>query len=157
MIYNDEEILSPTGYQEFAKAYNKELQKKGFIFVSLNTNKEQAYVNECLEILTNLKTSLFSLNGFLGTTPLYNLTEKHLLKLNSLFNLNYTNHSNYICKDKSKCFLIIISLENLLINKLIYLAENSTLSKEILIIIKERTSLTSSLFKINNIISSYLQ
>lgn len=155
MNYNDEGLLSPLGYQEMAKAYAEEINKKEFVFVRLDSSKEQAFLHECLQLLHLLKHTLFTLGGFLGTGALYNLNEKHILKIEKLFQISFEYKQKHIARDKTKCFLNMLSLESLLINNLLNLAQQSQFGKEILDIIKERTSLTSSLFKINGVISSY--
>jgi len=84
MNYNDEELLSPKAYQEMAKAYQKTLQDKGFVFVSLDDSKEEAFLHEVMELFYNIKNNLFALGGFLGTGTLYNLNEKEIAKMQSL-------------------------------------------------------------------------
>ncbi len=153
MNYNDEELLSPNSYQEVAKAYQKSLQNKGFVFVSLDNSKEEAFLHEVMELFYLIKSNLFALGGFLGTGALYNLNEKEIAKMQSLYTQEFNFPSKSFSHDKVKCFLSLLSSENKLINKLICLAEQSTYSTEILEIIKERTQLSSSLFKANSLIS----
>lgn len=153
MEYNDEGLLSPKGYQQMAEAYAKEIRSKGFIFMRLDNSKEEAYLHEVANLLWQIKNLLTILGGFLGTGALYNLNEKHILKLQALYNPNFEIPIKSFSHDKIKCFLSLLSLESNLINKLLSLAEQSDFSREILAIIKERTLLTSSLFKANSIIS----
>lgn len=153
MNYNDEELISPSSYQEMAKAYQKSIQNKGFVFVSLDNSKEEAFLHEVMELLFTIKANLFALGGFLGTGALYNLNEKEIAKMQSLYSQEFDLPSKSFSRDKVKCFLSLLGLENKLINKLICLAEQSQFSNEILDIIKERTQLSANLYKANSLIS----
>ena len=153
MNYNDEKMLSPASYQEMANQYSKTLKEKGFVFVSLDSSKEEALLHEAFELFYLLKGSLLALGGFLGTGALYSLNEKHLQKMTELYNKEFEFEAKHYSHDKTKTFLNMLSLESKLINKLLSLAEQSNFSKEIFEIIKERTHLLSSLFKINSVIS----
>lgn len=153
MNYNDEKLLSPQAYQEMAKAYQKTLQDKGFVFVSLDNSKEEAFLHEVMELFYNIKNNLFALGGFLGTGTLYNLNEKEIAKMQSLYNKEFDLPQKSFSHDKVKSFLSLLSLESKLINKLLSLAENSSYSSEIFSIIKERTQLSASLYKANSSIS----
>ena len=155
MEYNDEMLLSPEMYSEMAKAYADAIKKQGFIFVNLENNNYQSILQEVFSILSLLRDNLFALGGFLGTSALYNLNEKHILTLQKLFDCDFPYKKVKLFNDKTKLFLNAISLENILINKLVDLAFHCDKTKEIVNLIKERTSLSGSLFKINGIIATF--
>lgn len=147
-MYNDEQLLTPAGYEKMARAYLKEA-------VRFDDSEEKALVSDILQTLHLLHGSLFALAGFLGTGALYSLTEQHIQKMHRLYGDNFDFKPAHFSRDKTKCFLNMLSLENYLINKLISLAGISKFSDQLFDIIKERTSLSSSLYKINGVISSY--
>ena len=157
MEYNDEALLSPEGYADMAMAYASAIKKEGFVFVSLDTGEQEKFLNETLQLFYLLKDNLFALGGFLGTGALYNLNNKQLLELQKLFDRKFEYAHQRFNYDKTKLFLNMLSLENTLINKLLDLAFHSDKTKEIVDIIKERTSLSSSLYHINGVISSFHQ
>ena len=152
MIYNDDQTLSPNEYQKMAESYAKTLQNK-FVFVSLDNSKEEAFLHEVMALFFDVKNNLFALGGFLGTGAIYNLNEKHISKMQNLFNSDYDFETKHSSKDKVKCLLNYLSLESNLLNKLLSLAEQSSFAKELFEIIKERTHLLSTLFKVNSAIS----
>ena len=152
MIYNDEKTLSSDQYQKMAEEYSKALQNK-FVFVSLDNSKEEAYLHEVMALFFDIKNNLFALGGFLGTSTIYNLTEKHILKMQKLYDKSYNFESKHFSKDKVKCLLNYLSLESNLLNKLLYLAQQSNFSKDLFDIIKERTHILYTLFKVNSAIS----
>lgn len=154
MDYDDEALLSQEDYKKMAKAY-KEQSQTGYIFVRLDREKELSALQEALQTLSLLKSNLFALGGFLGTGALYNLNNKHLDQLQNIYGQKAEYRQHNFVPDKTKCFLNMLSLESLALNKLISLALCTSYSEEIVAIIKERTSLCSSLFHINGIISTF--
>ena len=157
MNYNDEALLSPEGYVEMAKAYSDALKKEGFIFVNFNNGDFNKNLQDVFSKISLLRDNLFALNGFLGTGAMYNLNEKHILALQKFFNYEFVYKKVKLYNDKTKLFLNMLSLENELINRLLALAFSCDKTKEIVDLIKERTALSGSLYKINGIISTYFQ
>lgn len=155
MIFNDEQLLSPDQYEVMAKAYSNSLKQKGFVFVSFDKSGQGEILSEVFDLLCLLRDHLFALGGFLGTGAMYNLNEKHILALQKIFDYDFNYSRTNLLHDKTKLFLNMLSLENILLSKLLDLAFASDNPEEILAFIKERTALSGSLYKINGIIASF--
>ena len=46
MNYNDEELLSPSKYEEMAYAYANALKQKGFMIVAIDDDKNAVFVKK---------------------------------------------------------------------------------------------------------------
>ena len=153
-MYNDEKLPSLEDYQKMASAYSQNLKKHGFLFMSIDNSNENSNAQNVLLTLQMIKSSLLSLSGFLGTSKLYSLTEKHIEKIAKWYGDLRCYQTFRVSHDKTKCFLNMISLENQLVFCLIELAKSSSHALEILDIIQERTYLSSNLFMVKGVISS---
>lgn len=157
MDFNDEPLLTPESYGQIAKAYKQALKDKGFVFVAFDKSDNESALKEVFDTIWLLHDNLFALGGFLGTGAMFNLNEKQILALQNMFEYNYERKKAKLYGDKTKLFLNMLSLENILINKLLCLALSSDKFEQIVNIIKERTALSGSLYKINGIISAFFQ
>lgn len=157
MDFDDGKILTPNEYLDMAKAYAQDLKNHGFVFLRLNYSQSESALKELLDTMMLQKSNLFALGGFLGTGNLYSLNEQQIKKIQQLFGTTTDYKKTNFYKDKTKCFLNMLSLESLVISKMLNLALNSSHFEDIISMIKERTSLAYSLFKINGIISSSIQ
>lgn len=147
-MYNDEPILSIEEYQKLAKAYSKELQNKGFMFVAIDKQKEKLLSQKAVETLHQIKGLIFSLSGFMGTGALYGPTVNHIKILSSFCSFSPSQTKKF-SRDKTKGFLNLISLENSLLGCLSELLLNSPNYAQILEIIEERTFLQSKLYQVD--------
>lgn len=157
MEYNDDAIMTPEEYGQLAKAYAESQKSPGFVFVKLDRDREREVLGEVFSLLGTLKSNLFALGGFLGTGALFNLNNKHVERLERLFDAEFSFKQQRFMADKTKCFLNMLSLEARAINKLLELALCSPHVDEIVGMIKERTELVGSLFQVNGIISSFVR
>ncbi len=151
-MFDDEKIASQN-LDEMQEAYNKEISKKGFIFISLDRSLENSFLNDVLSLLSQSNSCLMALGGFLGTSSLYSLNEKHILVLSKFYKRKINFQSKTLSRNKTKTLLELLSIEFMLTNKLIALASQSSFSKEILDMLKERSKFLSKLFKSNSLIS----
>ena len=85
MNYNDEQLLSISQYEAFAKAYAQTLREKGFKIINLADGLTEEEVNDIFEKLFTIKSLLFSMGGFLNTSSFYSLNERQLKKLSIIF------------------------------------------------------------------------
>lgn len=147
MNYNDEMLLNINEYELMAKAYANALKQKGFIIVQVNNEKNQELILQTLELLANIKVCLFRLGGFLNTGKMYSLTERQIKKLSLIFDSSLPINSIRPNIDKTKCFLMFISLESQLIKNLIELKEQSSFESDLTRIINDRLILLSQITK----------
>ena len=85
MEYNDEPILSLQDYELMAREYASALHKRGFIFVQVDDAQTNAMAEEAFQVLAEIKACLFNLGGFLNTSTMYSLNERHIKKLRVIF------------------------------------------------------------------------
>lgn len=152
MEYNDEKLLSIGEYEAMAKAYSQKLKEKGFIFVQIDAQENEALISECWELLRKIKSSLFYLGNFLGTGRMYSLNERQIKLFHTMFPDEEQVARYKIRGDKTKCFLNMLSLENQLIIKLLSLSNSSPFSSQIERMIDERLRLSSEIYKIKGLI-----
>lgn len=152
MEYNDEKLLSIGEYEAMAKAYSQKLKEKGFIFVQIDAQENEALISECWELLRKIKSSLFYLGNFLGTGRMYSLNERQIKLFHTMFPDEEQVIRYKIRGDKTKCFLNMLSLENQLIIKLLSLSNSSPFSSQIERMIDERLRLSSEIYKIKGLI-----
>ncbi len=146
MEYNDEQILNLQDYEKMAKAYADTLKNKGFIFVKVNDEKEAVLLDEILDCMSQIKSCLFIMGGFLNTSQLYSLNERQIKKLSVLFDYDKPLKQFKMKYDKTSCFLKFIGLESQLIRDLLQLCEYSNFESELKKIIDARLATMASIF-----------
>ncbi len=153
MEYNDEKLMSMEGYATMAKAYSQSLKDRGFIFIQFDGNENEVLINEVATLFCKIKSSLLYLSGFLDTGRLYELTQRQINAFLSLYPSISDLPTYPISGDKTRCFLNMLSLESLLISKLITLGDQSPFSNQISKLVHQRLYLTSEIYKIKGLIS----
>lgn len=146
-MYNDEQILSIDDYEKVAKAYADALRKKGLMIVTTN-EVDSLLLEGIFEKLSNIKSYLFMLGGFLNTGAFYSLNERQIKKLSIIFDDYSLPLAKVAIRDKTKCFLSFLSTEMAVIKDLLKIAPQTSFEKEIEKIIEERLSLLSSILSL---------
>ncbi len=121
-LYNDE--LMPNDFEEMAKAYSKNLKKKGFVFIRLEEEEFSLLVDEVLVLLAKMKASLIRLKNRLKSDKLMNRLEGFEEKLLQKFE-NKKPDSFKCVENENQAFLGFVSIENMLIIKLLSLSVKS--------------------------------
>ncbi|MCI8555012.1 MAG: hypothetical protein HFI85_00340 [Clostridia bacterium] len=148
LSYNDDQLLNAGDYEKLAKAYSQALKSRGFMIVQIDNEESQAKIKEVFELIFAIKSYLFSLGGFLGTSKFYSLNERQLKKLAIIFDFDEQLPLKRAPRDKTKCLLNFLSTECLLIKNLIYLADKSSYEHQIKDIIGARLNLLSQILKV---------
>lgn len=121
-IYNDE--MLPDDFEQIAKAYSKSLKGRGFVFVRLEEEEFNLLLDEIFVIIAKMKACLVKMDKVLNSEKLKKSLEKSEKILIKEF--NYQKKHNFLCLDEpNKAFLGLVSLENLLLLKLLLLAVKS--------------------------------
>ncbi len=121
-LYNDE--LLPNDFEEIAKAYSKSLKKKGFVFISLEEEEFSLLVDEVLVLLAKMKACLVCLRKKLDSKRLM----ERLCSFEEQVSLSFNNKKphNFKCvENENQAFLSLVSIENILILKLLSLSVKS--------------------------------
>lgn len=121
-FYNDE--LMPDNFEEMAKAYSKNLKKKGFVFIRLEEEEFSLLVDEVLVLLAKMKASLVRLKKQLQSDKLMHRLEGFEEKFLQRFE-NKKPHNFKCVENENQAFLGLVSIENMLIIKLLSLSVKS--------------------------------
>ena len=121
-LYNDE--LMPNDFEEMAKAYSKNLKKKGFVFIRLEEEEFSLLVDAVLVLLAKMKASLIRHKNRLKSDKLMNRLEGFEEKLLQKFE-NKKPHNFKCVENENQAFLGFVSIENMLIIKLLSLSVKS--------------------------------
>ncbi len=146
MKYNDEPILSMQDYESMAREYANALHKRGFIFVQVDDDATNKMVDEIFLYLGEIKACLFNLGGFLNTSSLYTLNERHIKKLRIMFDYEKPFINYKLKRDKTYCFLRYIGLECQLLRCLLALSEITNYEQEIKKLYEDRLTTLSNIF-----------
>ncbi len=120
--YNDE--LLPENFEQIAKAYSNSLRNKGFVFVSLEEEEFNLLVCEVFIILAKMEACLARLRHQIDAKVLQEKIDNSTCMLRKEF--QYKKTHKFVCiEDENNAFLSLISLENLLIIKLMLLSIKS--------------------------------
>ena len=120
--YNDE--LLPENYEKIAKAYASHLKKKGFVFVNLGQEEVSFLVDEILVIIAKMQACLSALSRVCDSTSLgkrLSLAQEQILGIYK----NKKPHKFSCVENENSAFLSLISLQNTLTIKLLFLAIKS--------------------------------
>ena len=121
-FYNDE--MLPENFEQIAKAYSKSLKDRGFVFVRLEEEEFNLLLDEIFVIIAKMRACLLKMDKVLNSTKLQDILEKSEKKLSKTYNCNKTY--KFLCLDEAnRAFLGLVSLENLLLLKLMLLAVKS--------------------------------
>lgn len=145
MNYNDEGLLSIEQYEVMAKAYADALKKRGLKIVNIDDEIDERDVDEIFDKISNIKSLLFTLGGFLNTSTFYSLNERQLKKLLIIFDKDTIPSLHVKTRDKTKCFLSFLSCEFALTSKLLTLSEKTNFESEIKGMIHQRLTLLSQI------------
>ena len=146
MEYNDEPILSLQDYELMAREYDSALHKRGFIFVQVDDEQTNAMVEVAFLVLAEIKACLFNLGGFLNTSTMYSLNERHIKKLRVIFDYDKPLATFKLRRDKTYCFLRYIGLECKLLKCLLALSERTNYERELKKIYEDRLTTLASIF-----------
>ena len=114
----------PNDFEEMAKAYSKNLKKKGFVFIRLEEEEFSLLVDEVLVLLAKMKASLIRLKNRLKSDKLMNRLEGFEEKLLQKFETKKPH--NFKCvENENQAFFCFFSIENMLIIKLLSLSVKS--------------------------------
>lgn len=114
----------PDDFEEIAKAYSKNLKKKGFVFIRLEEEEFSLLVDEVLVLLAKMKACLMRLNKKLDSNKLM----ERLCSFEERIASNFGNKKphNFKCvENENQAFLSLVSIENMLIIKLLSLSVKS--------------------------------
>lgn len=121
-IYDDE--LMPENFEEIAKAYSQSLKKKGFVFVRLEEEEFRLLLNEILIVIEKMLACLHKLKKHLDSPIL----QERLVESESLLCEKFGDKKPHKFKcvvDENQSFFSLVSLENMLIIKLMLLSIKS--------------------------------
>ena len=121
-LYNDE--LLPNDFEEMARAYSKHLKKKGFVFVKLEDEEFSLLVDEILVLIAKMKACLLRLKKQLDSQKLMERLDSFETRISSQFE-NKKPHSFKCVENENQAFLSLVSIENMLILKLMSLSLKS--------------------------------
>ncbi len=121
-VYNDE--LMPNDFEEMARAYSKHLKKKGFVFVKLEEEEFSLLVDEVLVLIAKMKASLLKLKKHLNSQKLLDRLDSFEIRISNQFE-NKKPHSFKCVENENQAFLSLISIENMLVIKLMSLSLKS--------------------------------
>lgn len=121
-IYNDE--LLPENFENIAKAYSKSLKEKGFVFVSLQEEEFNLLLDEVFVLIAKMQACLKRMKNQIDSSLLQEKLQKACMLLQEGFGKKKVQ--NFECvTDENSAFLSLVSLENMLILKLMLLAMKS--------------------------------
>ena len=121
-IYDDE--LMPENFEQIAKAYSKSLKKKGFIFIRLDEEEFNLLLGEIYVLIGKMKACLEHLRSHIDGKELKLKLIDAEIALTEKFE-HKKPHKFKCVEDKNTTFLSLISLENMLILKLMLLSIKS--------------------------------
>ena len=121
-IYDDE--LMPENFEEIAKAYSQSLKKKGFVFVRLEEEEFCLLLNEILIVIEKMLACLCKLKKHIDSIIL----QERLIESENLLCEKFGNKKPHKFKcvvDENQTFFSLVSLENMLVLKLMLLSIKS--------------------------------
>lgn len=121
-LYDDEMILED--FEQIAKAYSKTLKDKGFVFVRLEEEEFNLLIVEIFVLIAKMKACLIKLEKQLHSEKLMCRLENSEQLLRERF-ANKQPFSYECVEDENATFLSLVSIENMLIIKLMLLATKS--------------------------------
>lgn len=148
MNYNDENVLSVEEYELIAKAYADALKEKGLKIIHINNELAPNIIEEIFNKLTEIKSLLFALGGFLNTSSFYSLNERHLKKLSIIFDKENIKFKPTKIRDKTRNFLSFLSCELSFIKLLLEIAEKTNYENELKLIANDRLTLLSQILSL---------
>ncbi len=116
--------MLPSDFEEIARAYSKNLKKKGFIFVKLEEEEFNLLVDEVLVLLAKMKACLVRLKKQLDSQKLMQRLECFEEEVCEKFD-NKKPHNFKCVENENQAFLSLVSIENMLIIKLLSLSMKS--------------------------------
>lgn len=123
-IYDDE--LLPESYDQIARAYSKSLEKKGFIFIRLDQEEFNLLLDEVFVLIAKMKACLEHLKYYIESKELKaRLIDSEIALTEKFERRSHCKHKFKSIENKNMTFLTLISLENMLILKLMLLSIKS--------------------------------
>ena len=120
--YNDE--LLPENFEKIARAYSKSLKDKGFVFVKLQDEEFSLLVGEIMVLIAKMKACLTKLSKHLDSNKLKSRLDEYEDVLQKKF-LNKKPHTFRCVENENSAFLSLVSIENILVLKLMSLSVKS--------------------------------
>lgn len=121
-FYNDE--MLPEDFEQIAKAYSRSLKDKGFVFVRLEEEEFNLLIGEILVLISKMLACLNKLKGHLDSKSLKTrLVEAEQLLIEKFHNKK--PHTFECVVSPNQAFLSLVTLENMLIIKLMLLSIKS--------------------------------
>lgn len=130
--YNDD--ILPENYEKIAKAYASRLRDKGFVFVNLAQEEVSFLADEILVIIAKMQACLNALNQVCDSSSLSKKLENAEQQILGVYK-NKKPHKFNCVENANSAFLSLISLQNSLIIKLLFLAIKSDIFEKCLCII----------------------
>ena len=121
-IYDDE--LMPSNFEQIAKAYSKSLKNKGFVFVKLEEEEFNLLVGEVFVLIEKMLACLENLDKHLDSAILKEKLVSSEISLAEKFDKKKPHKFNCV-ENANNSFLSLISIENMLILKLMLLSIKS--------------------------------
>lgn len=121
-IYDDE--LMPENFEQIARAYSKSMKKKGFVFIRLEEEEFNLLLGEIYVLIGKMKACLEHLNSHIDGRELKLKLIDAEIALTEKFDHKKV-HKFRCVEDKNTTFLSLISLENMLVLKLMLLSIKS--------------------------------
>lgn len=121
-IYDDE--MMPNDFEQIAKAYSKSLKNRGFVFVRLEEEEFNLLVNEILVLISKMTACLKYLEKHIDSKLLQERLEHAEEVLLEKFDKKKP-HKFECVEDENTTFLSLVSIENILIIKLMLLSIKS--------------------------------
>lgn len=121
-LYNDE--MMPRDFEEIAKTYSKSLKNKGFVFIRLEEEEFNLLLDEIFVLLAKMQACLEKLDSVLDSKKLKNALFESQKLLKNRFKTS-KNHKFECIEEKNLTFLSLVSIENMLVIKLMLLSIKS--------------------------------
>ncbi|MBR1890571.1 MAG: hypothetical protein IJ817_02660 [Clostridia bacterium] len=120
--YNDS--LMPESFEEMAKAYSRSLKNKGFVFVKLEDEEFEMLVGEILVMFEKMRSCLFNLSSHIDSQKLLSRIDNFEEQLMTKYGKKKPHRFKCVV-NKNLSFLTLVSIENVLLLKLMSLSTKS--------------------------------
>lgn len=119
-----DDSLLPDDFEQMAKAYSQHLKDKGFVFIRLEEEEFNLLLGEIFVLLSKMEACLMRLEKHLDSKRLKVQIDNAKKSLQERFGCKKL-HQFRCVEDENVTFLSLVSIENMLIIKLMLLAVKS--------------------------------